>query len=172
MELSAFAHLTKRNIKVIQPGLVYVIEWHAGDSSTNSTSSITTQHQDPQDPHPEPRRSKRTHRPPPSTSSPSTSKNQDETKQIVKIGTGKHGYYVYEEISDSEEEEEVEETLKPDCPVDQDAESGGDTVYVAYVFPFSFLSPTWLTTPITDTTTGSTFLPSGIYVVHTRGYLM
>jgi OTU domain-containing protein 3 len=30
MELSAFAHLTRRNIKVIQPGLVYVIEWNAG----------------------------------------------------------------------------------------------------------------------------------------------
>ncbi|KAK2460426.1 hypothetical protein APHAL10511_007591 [Amanita phalloides] len=30
MELSAFAHLTRRDIKVIQPGLVYVIEWNAG----------------------------------------------------------------------------------------------------------------------------------------------
>lgn len=30
MELSAFAHMTKRNVKVIQPGLVYVIEWAAG----------------------------------------------------------------------------------------------------------------------------------------------
>ena len=30
MELSAFAHFTQRNIKVIQPGLVYVIEWNAG----------------------------------------------------------------------------------------------------------------------------------------------
>lgn len=30
MELSAFAHLTRRNVKVIQPGLVYVIDWSAG----------------------------------------------------------------------------------------------------------------------------------------------
>ncbi|KAF7984528.1 hypothetical protein HWV62_13701 [Athelia sp. TMB] len=30
LELSAFAHLTRRNVKVIQPGLVYVIEWAAG----------------------------------------------------------------------------------------------------------------------------------------------
>jgi hypothetical protein len=30
MELSAFAHMTRRNVKVIQPGLVYVIEWNAG----------------------------------------------------------------------------------------------------------------------------------------------
>ncbi|KAI0655672.1 hypothetical protein C8Q70DRAFT_409354 [Cubamyces menziesii] len=30
LELSAFAHMTKRNVKVIQPGLVYVIEWDAG----------------------------------------------------------------------------------------------------------------------------------------------
>ncbi|KAH7924401.1 cysteine proteinase [Leucogyrophana mollusca] len=30
LELSAFAHFTRRNVKVIQPGLVYVIEWAAG----------------------------------------------------------------------------------------------------------------------------------------------
>ncbi|EPQ55723.1 cysteine proteinase [Gloeophyllum trabeum ATCC 11539] len=30
MELSAFAHMTKRDVKVVQPGLVYVIEWAAG----------------------------------------------------------------------------------------------------------------------------------------------
>ncbi|EMD35208.1 hypothetical protein CERSUDRAFT_116678 [Gelatoporia subvermispora B] len=30
LELSAFAHMTHRNVKVIQPGLVYVIEWSAG----------------------------------------------------------------------------------------------------------------------------------------------
>ncbi|KAI0668996.1 hypothetical protein C8Q78DRAFT_223334 [Trametes maxima] len=30
LELSAFAHMTKRNVKVIQPRLVYVIEWDAG----------------------------------------------------------------------------------------------------------------------------------------------
>ncbi|KAI9061853.1 cysteine proteinase [Trametes sanguinea] len=30
LELSAFAHMTKHNVKVIQPGLVYVIEWDAG----------------------------------------------------------------------------------------------------------------------------------------------
>ena len=30
MELSAFAHMSHRNVKVIQPGLVYVIEWDGG----------------------------------------------------------------------------------------------------------------------------------------------
>ncbi|KZT25008.1 cysteine proteinase [Neolentinus lepideus HHB14362 ss-1] len=30
MELSAFAHMTRRDVKVVQPGLVYVIEWAAG----------------------------------------------------------------------------------------------------------------------------------------------
>ncbi|KAJ7605815.1 hypothetical protein FB45DRAFT_464620 [Roridomyces roridus] len=34
MELSAFAHLTRRNVKVIQPGLVYVIEWASGGPSS------------------------------------------------------------------------------------------------------------------------------------------
>lgn len=43
MELSAFAHMTRRNIKVIQPGLVYVIEWYAGgepDTAPNSPQSL------------------------------------------------------------------------------------------------------------------------------------
>ncbi|KAJ7814669.1 hypothetical protein B0H14DRAFT_3111919 [Mycena olivaceomarginata] len=38
MELSAFAHLTRRNVKVIQPGLVYVIEWAAGEGASPTTS--------------------------------------------------------------------------------------------------------------------------------------
>ncbi|KAF7344992.1 hypothetical protein MVEN_01662000 [Mycena venus] len=37
MELSAFAHLTRRNVKVIQPGLVYVIEWAAGGGPPSPT---------------------------------------------------------------------------------------------------------------------------------------
>ncbi|KAK7035676.1 OTU domain-containing protein [Favolaschia claudopus] len=37
MELSAFAHLTQRNVKVIQPGLVYVIEWAAGGGPSSPT---------------------------------------------------------------------------------------------------------------------------------------
>ncbi|CAK5270915.1 unnamed protein product [Mycena citricolor] len=51
MELSAFAHLMRRNVKVIQPGLVYVIEWAAGGalssptisrSASSSTSSLSS----------------------------------------------------------------------------------------------------------------------------------
>lgn len=30
LELSAFAHLKRRNVKVVQPGLVYIIEWDCG----------------------------------------------------------------------------------------------------------------------------------------------
>ena len=133
MELSAFAHLTKRNIKVIQPGLVYVIEWRAGESSPTASSSKDEN---------TPRRSKRTQRPPVSSSSKQS--NQDENQQIVKIGTGKHGYYVYEEISDSEDDdEEVEKSLKPDDDLDDRGhEAEGETVYVAYVF--SFLCLAWL----------------------------
>ena len=40
LELSAFAHLTQRNVKVIQPGLVYVIEWAAGGAPTTASTSI------------------------------------------------------------------------------------------------------------------------------------
>ena len=38
LELSAFAHMTKRNVKVIQPGLVYVIEWNAGGDFGDSSA--------------------------------------------------------------------------------------------------------------------------------------
>ncbi|OBZ74542.1 OTU domain-containing protein 3 [Grifola frondosa] len=34
LELSAFAHMLRRDVKVIQPGLVYVIEWAAGADPT------------------------------------------------------------------------------------------------------------------------------------------
>lgn len=52
LELSAFAHMTKRNVKVVQPGLVYVIEWDAwgeGDrpaSPSPAPSHATTALQD------------------------------------------------------------------------------------------------------------------------------
>ncbi|KAH9856199.1 hypothetical protein C2E23DRAFT_507100 [Lenzites betulinus] len=39
LELSAFAHMTKRNVKVIQPGLVYVIQWDAGGDPAEEPSS-------------------------------------------------------------------------------------------------------------------------------------
>ncbi|KAF5353491.1 hypothetical protein D9756_007922 [Leucocoprinus leucothites] len=39
MELSAFAHMAKRNVKVVQPGLVYVIEWQAFVVSQSPTTS-------------------------------------------------------------------------------------------------------------------------------------
>ncbi|KAH9943653.1 cysteine proteinase [Amylocystis lapponica] len=43
LELSAFAHMTRRNVKVIQPGLVYVIEWAAGgDFSADEPSTSST----------------------------------------------------------------------------------------------------------------------------------
>lgn len=49
LELSAFAHMKKCNVKVIQPGLVYLIEWAAGwdpvvakDNPTSSSSSLAT----------------------------------------------------------------------------------------------------------------------------------
>ncbi|KAF9221775.1 cysteine proteinase [Gyrodon lividus] len=43
LELSAFAHFVRRNVKVIQPGLVYVIEWNtAGDVITEQSISTAT----------------------------------------------------------------------------------------------------------------------------------
>ena len=43
LELTAFAHLKRRDVKVIQPGLVYVIEWTSGadlSPTLGSTSSL------------------------------------------------------------------------------------------------------------------------------------
>ncbi|KAI6030196.1 hypothetical protein EDC04DRAFT_2923950 [Pisolithus marmoratus] len=37
LELSAFAHFARRNVKVIQPGLVYVIEWNAGGDEADTS---------------------------------------------------------------------------------------------------------------------------------------
>lgn len=42
MELSAFAHMAHRNVKVVQPGLVYVIEWQAFASSSSPTSESSS----------------------------------------------------------------------------------------------------------------------------------
>jgi hypothetical protein len=39
--LSAFAHLNRRDVKVMQPGLVYVIQWAAGRERFESTSQPT-----------------------------------------------------------------------------------------------------------------------------------
>ncbi|KAI0790173.1 hypothetical protein BC629DRAFT_1512085 [Irpex lacteus] len=43
LELSAFAHMTKRNVKVVQPGLVYVIEWDAGGEDEPEEEKAQTQ---------------------------------------------------------------------------------------------------------------------------------
>lgn len=52
LELSAFAHLTRRNVKVIQPGLVYVIEWAGGGNSSPTSptapSLVIPDHSDDQ----------------------------------------------------------------------------------------------------------------------------
>ena len=40
LELTAFAHLKKRDVKVIQPGLVYVIEWMSGADLSPTTSEM------------------------------------------------------------------------------------------------------------------------------------
>jgi len=122
MELSAFAHMTKRNVKVIQPGLVYVIEWSAagwedgagsasviaagsGASTSEQAESSST-----------PRRTSRR-----STKSVSPENTQEETR--IKLGKG---YFVYEEIGSEEEEGDIVEV-----GVIVTSESSGPTIYVA-----------------------------------------
>lgn len=152
MELSAFAHMTRRNIKVVQPGLVYVIEWRAGGGSAAteaSTSSPPPSQSDSQTAHPtssppatpERRRSTRT----PSISSPRKGTRAEEDPNVQKIRTG-HGYYVYEEVSSDEEDgadregdtrnsavkEEEREEKEVAAIVGADAEEdAGPTIYVA-----------------------------------------
>ena len=104
MELSAFAHMARRNIKVIQPGLVYVIEWNAGGGWEESGSSLAVNEQAGSS-----TTSKRISRRPANSGSPTKAK--EETK--IKLGKG---YYVYEEFTTSNDEED---------------ESGSPIVYVA-----------------------------------------
>jgi len=111
MELSAFADVTRRDVKVIQPGLVYVIEWNSGWGRASPSETKTT-----------PRRSSRVSSKvsgsvsSTTTTTPgkSTKKDGDEEKK-VKLGKG---YYVYEEVSSDDEDE------------DEDG-ARGPTVYVA-----------------------------------------
>ncbi|KAI0027132.1 hypothetical protein K488DRAFT_74786 [Vararia minispora EC-137] len=49
LELTAFAHMARRDIKVVQPGLVYIIEWSSGwepdalaAAASSSSSSLST----------------------------------------------------------------------------------------------------------------------------------
>ncbi|KAL1739522.1 hypothetical protein HDZ31DRAFT_49256 [Schizophyllum fasciatum] len=45
LELSAFAHMTGKNVKVMQPGLVYVISANALDDAAPEASTSTAEHQ-------------------------------------------------------------------------------------------------------------------------------
>ncbi|KDQ54653.1 hypothetical protein JAAARDRAFT_38335 [Jaapia argillacea MUCL 33604] len=47
LELSAFAHLMRRDVKVIQPGLVYLIEWASGGADLASSPSASMEHHSP-----------------------------------------------------------------------------------------------------------------------------
>ncbi|KAF5329656.1 hypothetical protein D9619_009192 [Psilocybe cf. subviscida] len=118
MELSAFAHMTRRNIKVVQPGLVYVIEWRAGEPSPSDSK--------PSEPSsPERRRSTRT----PSVSGGTPRKPKSPVDDGQKVKTG-HGYYVYEEVTSEEEDGEDEREHAEAEPRGQ--EDSGPTIYVAY----------------------------------------
>ncbi|KAF8553262.1 cysteine proteinase [Imleria badia] len=48
LELSAFAHFVRRNVKVVQPGLVYVIEWNAGGEAIADQSTSPAMQADSQ----------------------------------------------------------------------------------------------------------------------------
>jgi hypothetical protein len=108
MELSAFAHMTGRDVKVIQPGLVYVIDGNAGgrvegdDTDQQAESSST----------------------PMKTSRRPTKSKEVKEERRIKLGKG---YYVYEDLTSEEEDaakvkmEEVEGTLEDENP----------TIYVA-----------------------------------------
>ncbi|KAL5525163.1 hypothetical protein ACEPAF_9032 [Sanghuangporus sanghuang] len=46
LELTAFAHLKRRDVKVIQPGLVYVIEWRSGGDLSPTTPDASQDERD------------------------------------------------------------------------------------------------------------------------------
>lgn len=47
LELTAFSHLKRRDVKVIQPGLVYVIEWTSGADLSPTTPEVPLSEQIP-----------------------------------------------------------------------------------------------------------------------------
>lgn len=49
LELSAFAHMSRRDVKVMQPGLVYLIEWAAGWDPPESSEPPVTMAEPPND---------------------------------------------------------------------------------------------------------------------------
>lgn len=152
MELSAFAHMTKRDIKVVQPGLVYVIEWRAGaqvetsasgssstgsglrETGSGSTLGVTTAEGEVQSPR---RRSPRTPGASASASastSGSASASGATAKEVRRVKTGR-GYYVVEEVSSDEEEGDEAEggdaERGGEKGREEEEEGGGPTVYVA-----------------------------------------
>ena len=50
LELSAFAHYARRDVKVIQPGLVYVIEWFAGWDPSEIAAASNPSFEEPSSP--------------------------------------------------------------------------------------------------------------------------
>ncbi|KAF4611912.1 hypothetical protein D9613_004015 [Agrocybe pediades] len=158
MELSAFAHMMRRNIKVVQPGLVYVIEWRAGEPAASSEASSSSQQASSSKPvsTSSTSASATTAGSGKRRSSRSVSAKSDNGDAVVDKDAGKtkhkvgKGYYVYEEVTSDEEEEkekgeedegrEEEAIWNADTAVEEkeerkergDEEDGGPTIYVAY----------------------------------------
>lgn len=157
MELSAFAHMMRRNIKVVQPGLVYVIEWRAGEpaaagsggggastsgvqQSTSTKSKSTTMTASAPTSSASGRR--RSMRRDSKDGSKTTVEDPDAGKTKHKVG---RGYYVLEEVTSDEDDDEdgVEEARwdeqdGPNQGVPQNdsqqkevLEDAGPTIYVA-----------------------------------------
>ena len=171
MELSAFAHFTRRNVKVVQPGLVYVIEWASGwesiageDAAVTSAQSVAAG----------PTSSSPVSDSDTSPTSASTSssvitrrrslravtgkemdkqRRREQAEKGKKVKTGKHGYYVYEEVTSDDDEQDAAKsvadsrtrTSEPASSVSSTQassvppESSGDTIYVACVSSFPAL---------------------------------
>jgi OTU domain-containing protein 3 len=73
LELSAFAHMAQRDVKVIQPGLVYVIEWN------NASNEPQAESPDPDDPMLDEREKRRVRR---------DKKRAEKEKDILGEGSG------------------------------------------------------------------------------------
>ncbi|KAF9528849.1 hypothetical protein CPB83DRAFT_835574 [Crepidotus variabilis] len=142
MELSAFANMTKRNVKVIQPGLVYVIECEGGGSTSRSEGATsllatTVAETDDASSSSSPRRSRRMSVKSPGGPEPSKNKTTtDDSKEEVKVKLGK-GYFVYEEVTSDEEDARDSRAVEAMINVggtspDSNMEVSKPTVYVAY----------------------------------------
>ena len=145
MELSAFAQMTRRNIKVIQPGLVYVIQYDPPQPKTPTKPASKDKKSTTEPPSKTPSKassiaaddspSRRTRSNTRSEASLNDREKRHRRREIQRQKEEEEAKLKQEYTADSEENGEVDDTS---LMVVDEPQTSGPTIYVAYVIPLSF----------------------------------